>query len=62
MLSNRGRYNVDIFMPTIAAKVDQKVSTTIKKIDLATAENWLMRDELVTMFKTAVSRELVSTV
>lgn len=64
MLSNRARYNVDVFMPSISAKVKQKTSAASEQkiIDLATAENWLMRDELVGIFKDSISRELGSAV
>ena len=45
-------------MPKIAVTVANITSTATPKIDLATAENWLVRDELVTLFMEAVAKNL----
>lgn len=58
-LSSRGRNNVDNLMPKIAAMVAIKTeqrSTPV--VDLGTAENWLMRQELVALFKTKLFERL----
>ncbi|KAA8895461.1 pyridoxal phosphate-dependent transferase [Sphaerosporella brunnea] len=58
-LSVRGKSNVDEFMPKIAAAVAQKTQKhRIPIIDLSTAENWLMRDELVALFKDILRERL----
>jgi hypothetical protein len=62
-LSVRGRSNVDDFMPKIAAAVAQKTKKhKIPIIDLSTAENWLMRDELVALFKEILLERLCNDV
>lgn len=45
-------------MPKIAVTVANRTSTATPRIDLATAENWLVRDELVTLFMEAVAKDL----
>jgi hypothetical protein len=49
-------------MASIAAKVKAKASAGTnskqKTIDLSTAENWLVRDELLGLIKSSVVREL----
>ena len=45
-------------MPKIAVTVANKTSTATPNIDLATAENWLVRDELITLFMEAVAKNL----
>lgn len=62
-LSDRGRSNVDNFMPKIAAVVAQKTEQRSAPIvDLSTAENWLMREELVALFKTTLFEHLCNDV
>ena len=45
-------------MPKIAVTVANRTSSATPNIDLATAENWLVRDELVTLFMEAVAKNL----
>ena len=50
-LSIRATQNIDVFLPTISARVAQKLNQKHDIIDLATAENWLMREELLALFR-----------
>lgn len=59
-LSIHGRQNVDVFLPSIAARVAQKLAPDVDIIDLATAENWLMRKELLALFNTALREQQIT--
>ena len=62
MLSQRAQGNVKLFMPIVAAKLEQRHSADVQKIDLATAENWLMRDEILPILENSVFKELTASV
>ncbi|KAK8157459.1 pyridoxal phosphate-dependent transferase [Phyllosticta citrichinensis] len=57
-LSERMRGTVESIMPKIATQVAQRSSSN-PPIDFGTAENWLIRSELVDFFKDAISKRLV---
>ncbi|MCJ1380194.1 hypothetical protein MMC17_003297 [Xylographa soralifera] len=57
-LSSRGWANVGEIMPKISAAVKQRSQSDNPNIDLATAENWLLRPELLDICKTAISTNL----
>ena len=61
-LSDRMAGTVSAMLPQIAASLSQRSATESPKIDLATAENWLLRPELVTLCKDAVAEDLVAQV
>ena len=52
-LSSRMNAIVAAVLPKIATTIDEKSSSGPSKIDLATAEHWLVRKELVEVFKKA---------
>ncbi|ROW17439.1 hypothetical protein VPNG_00941 [Cytospora leucostoma] len=60
-LSKRGWSNVEAIMPSIKEAVEQGRINKNTNIDLATAESWLIRSELVDLCKSAVVRELEAT-
>ena len=53
-LSARMSSIIAAVLPKIAVTVSERTSTGSPKIDLATAENWLVRDELVAIYKEAI--------
>jgi aspartate/methionine/tyrosine aminotransferase len=55
-MSQRGNSNVKTIMPKIGAAVSERSQGT--KIDLASAENWLLRDELLDICKDAITSDL----
>jgi aspartate/methionine/tyrosine aminotransferase len=55
-LSARGNSNVAAIMPKISAAVTERSQGT--KIDLASAENWLLREELIDICKDAIASNL----
>ncbi|KIX09590.1 uncharacterized protein Z518_00670 [Rhinocladiella mackenziei CBS 650.93] len=57
-LSKRGWSNVDSIMPRIRAQVAERQAKQTTNIDLSTAENWLIRDELVELCKDAIVTNL----
>ncbi|OJD30970.1 1-aminocyclopropane-1-carboxylate synthase [Diplodia corticola] len=57
-LSERMRDTVESIVPKIATQVAQRSSSN-PPVDLGTAENWLIRSELVDFFKDAISKNLV---
>ncbi|KAI0886469.1 1-aminocyclopropane-1-carboxylate synthase [Annulohypoxylon maeteangense] len=57
-LSKRGWDNVEAVMPKIKAAVAQRKIQNNTNIDLSTAENWLMRPELIEICKTAILEQL----
>ena len=60
-LSHRMKENVEIIMPKIASQVAQRSSNS-PPIDLGTAENWLIRTELVGLFAKSISKALAEQV
>ncbi|KAI0390342.1 1-aminocyclopropane-1-carboxylate synthase 7 [Xylariaceae sp. FL0594] len=59
-LSSRGAANVAAIWPLISKAVEERKQTASPVIDMATSENFLLRDELITFFKTAVCDGLQS--
>lgn len=57
-LSSRMSSIIATVMPKIAITVAERNSTDHPRIDLATVENWVVRDELVAIYKEAIAREL----
>ena len=57
-LSSRMSNVIASMLPKIAVTVSERSSTGPPKIDLATAENWLVRRELIAILKEAVARNL----
>lgn len=54
--------NIAAILPKIAATIAERTSTGPTKIDLSTAENWLLRPELLVLCKDAISRNLTTDV
>ena len=61
-LSSRMTGIVAAVLPRIAVTVAERSSAQLPKIDLATAENWLVRDELVGIYKEAFARDVTEDV
>ncbi|CAI6334305.1 unnamed protein product [Periconia digitata] len=63
-LSTRGAANVSIIWPKIANAVAEREEKGRSKentvIDLSTSENWLIRDELIEFYKTAIQSDLAA--
>ncbi|KAF2122846.1 1-aminocyclopropane-1-carboxylate synthase 7 [Lophiotrema nucula] len=59
-LSSRGRSNVDAIMPKIKGAIEERKAKKSSKIDLSTAENWLIRSELIDACKAAINQALTS--
>ena len=57
-LSRRGWSNVEAIMPNIKGALEQRSMPKNPNIDLSTAENWLIRPELIQICKTAISTDL----
>ncbi|KAF2276638.1 1-aminocyclopropane-1-carboxylate synthase [Westerdykella ornata] len=57
-LSKRGWSNVEAIMPKIKGAVTERMAKTTTNIDLSTAENWLLRPELVEICRNAVKQNL----
>lgn len=57
-LSARMSDNIVNILPKIAATITERTATGLVKIDLSTAENWLLRPELLALCKDAISRHL----
>jgi len=53
-LSQRGEKNVAVIMPKISSAVTERTTQKNTKIDLSTAENWLIRPEVVNLCKEAI--------
>ncbi|KAF3896639.1 hypothetical protein GTR04_1230 [Trichophyton interdigitale] len=53
-LSKRGAANVDKIMPGISAALLERTKPTAPRIDLSTAENWLLRDEIIEVTKDGI--------
>ena len=57
-LSDRGWANVESIMPKIAGALKERVKLDNPSIDLASAENWLLRPELIEICQTAIRERL----
>lgn len=57
-MAERGWSNVAGIMPQISAAVKERQRRGSSNIDLATAENWLLRSELIDLCKDAIYRKL----
>ncbi|KAI1176305.1 1-aminocyclopropane-1-carboxylate synthase 7 [Nemania sp. FL0916] len=57
-LSSRGAGNVDSVLPSISAAIDERAKKANTNIDLGTAENWLIRDELIAICKKSINDDL----
>ena len=57
-LSNRGWSNVEAIMPRIQGAVAERMVKNNSNIDLSTAENWLIRSELIEICKDGIDKEL----
>ncbi|GMG23940.1 unnamed protein product [Aspergillus oryzae var. brunneus] len=53
-LSKRGASNVDAIMPGIRAALLERTRPTVPRIDLSTAENWLLRNEVIELTQDAI--------
>ena len=53
-MSARGWSNVSAIMPKISAQVAERSRPDNPNIDLATAENWLIRNEIIEICKEAI--------
>lgn len=56
-LSSRMSATIATVLPKIAVTVAERSHARASKIDLATAENWLVRHELVAIYKEAIARD-----
>lgn len=61
-LSTRSSTMVQAIMPKISAAVAERTRLENPNIDLSTAENWLMREDLLKICKDAIAKELGSKV
>lgn len=61
-MSKRGFSNVEAIMPKIRAQVAERTKTTNFNIDLSTAENCLIRPEVMEIYKKAIQEGLSSSV
>jgi len=61
-LSRRMNKSVASMLPHIAATIAERTSKAPAKIDLATAENWLLRPELLEICKDAFVEKLTASV
>ena len=57
-MSSRGSANVDEIMPKITATVAERSKPQTSNIDLSTAENWLIRPEVIEICKVAIAENL----
>lgn len=57
-LSARGWTNVGAIMPKISAALQDRTRKDNTDIDLASAENWLIRPELIEICKSSISEKL----
>lgn len=58
-MSRRGWANIEVIMPKIKHGVEQRTAPHNDMIDLSTAENWLIRSELIEICKSSITQELV---
>lgn len=61
-LSLRGADNVAAILPRISLAVEERAKKDNTTIDLGTAENWLIRDELINLCREAIPEGLVAKV
>jgi hypothetical protein len=61
-MSKRGFSNVESIMPKINAQVAERMKTKNSNIDLSTAENCLIRPEVVEVYKKSIHEGLSSNV
>lgn len=61
-LSSRGAGNVQTTLEKINAAVEERAKKDNDNIDLSTSENWLIRDELIEIYKDTVKNRLVAKV
>ena len=61
-LSERGWANVSAVMPKIESAVEERSGRESQTIDLATAENWLIREEIIELCKESIDGKLSSKV
>lgn len=57
-LSSRMSNIIASVLPKIAVTISERSSNGPAKIDLATAENWLARRELIDIYKQAIAQDL----
>ncbi|KAI9792514.1 MAG: hypothetical protein M1816_002034 [Peltula sp. TS41687] len=57
-LSVRARSNVELVMPILRKMIEEKKHALDTAIDLSTAENWLIRNELLHIYKTALAENI----
>ena len=57
-ISQRGWSNVAMIMPKIRGAVAERANKTSSNIDLSTAENWLIREEVLEICRTAIQDNL----
>lgn len=62
-MSQRGHANVESIMPKISKQVEErKKKAADSKLDLSTSENFLIRPELMRIYKNAIGDGLESSV
>jgi C4-type Zn-finger protein len=61
-LSKRGWATVEGILPKIKDTVAERTKKQNTNIDLSTAENWLLRPELIDICKDAINQDLSSRV
>lgn len=61
-LSARMSGNIAAILPKIASTIAERTSNGPAKIDLSTAENWLLRPELLALCRDVISRNLTTDV
>ena len=61
-MSKRGFANIESIMPRINDQVTERQKVKNHNIDLSSAENWLIRPELVEICKDAIQKDLTAKV
>jgi hypothetical protein len=61
-LSARGTGNIAAIMPKVSAQIAERNKEDSYDIDMSTAENFLLRDELTAICKAAINENLISQV
>lgn len=62
ILSGRMESTISAILPQITASLSQRSSEALPNIDLAAAENWVIRPGLVALCKDAIAEDLVAQV
>ena len=57
-LSKRGGGSVAAILPKIKDAIERRLNPDSNLIDLSTAENWLIRSELVDLYKSSITQDL----